>query len=224
VKINRPANCDIAKNISVLTRLLRRFAARSDSRSPLLATDGAASSSFAIACPVLIASISAMPKISKRKPYRVGRSRTGLGFFATRPIEKGSFIIRYLGPLLDAWSEDEEVENKYLFAVNSRWTIDGSVRRNFARYINHSCKPNAETQVNSRVRKVFICAVADIEVGEEITYDYGKEYFDAYIKPLGCKCTACEKKSKRKMARARERRRLGLNEKKRPRDLGEASE
>ena len=25
-------------------------------------------------------------------------------------------------------------------------------------------------------------------LGEEITYDYGKEYFDEYIKPKGCRC------------------------------------
>jgi SET domain-containing protein len=144
-----------------------------------------------------------MPKISKRKPYRIGRSRTGLGLFATKSIEKGAFIIRYSGPLLDAWDDDAEpVDNKFLFAVNSRWTIDGSVRRNIARYVNHSCKPNAETEVNSRLRKVFICAIAGIKAGEEITYDYGKEYFDAYLRPIGCKCAACEQKRKRKRAKS----------------------
>jgi uncharacterized protein len=144
-----------------------------------------------------------MPKISKRKPYRVGRSRTGLGLFATRPIEKGSCIIRYSGPLLDSWKDGEPHENKYLFRVNSRWTIDGSVRSNIARYINHSCKPNAESEVNTRIRKVFICAIAKIEAGEEITYDYGEEYFDGFLKPFGCKCAACEEKRERRLTKAR---------------------
>jgi len=33
-------------------------------------------------------------------PFRVGRSRTGLGIFATAPIKKGKFIVEYVGPLL----------------------------------------------------------------------------------------------------------------------------
>jgi uncharacterized protein len=147
-----------------------------------------------------------MPKISKRRPYRIAKSRTGLGLFATKPIEKGGFIIRYFGPLWDSRSDDAPRDNKYLFAVNSRWTIDGSIRRNVARYINHSCEPNAETEVNSRTRNVFICAIRDIEVGEEITYDYGAEYFDAYLKPRGCRCAACELKSEGLPALRRSRR------------------
>src|SRR6202040_2382282 len=84
-----------------------------------------------------------MPAISTKKPYRIGRSRTGLGLFATKPIKKGAKIIRYFGPLLDSKNEKHDaIENKYLFELNNRWTIDGSVRKNFARYINHACKPN----------------------------------------------------------------------------------
>ena len=89
-----------------------------------------------------------MPAISSNKPYRVGRSRTGLGLFATKPIKKGTRIIRYFGPLLDCdKEEDDAIENKYLFQLTNRWTIDGSVRENVARYINHACKPNAESDV-----------------------------------------------------------------------------
>ena len=150
----------------------------------------------------------AMP-ISQRKPYRVGRSRTGLGLFATKPINKGTRIICYFGPLLDPRQADNVIENKYLFALNARWTIDGSVRRNIARYINHSCKPNAESEVKPRERQVFIRAVRNIEEGEEINYDYGVEYFDAYLKPIGCKCDACERKRRKRRAAARaERARL----------------
>ena len=86
---------------------------------------------------------------SSNKPYRVGRSRTGLGLFATKPIKKGAKIVRYFGPLLDSKKEkDDAIENKYLFELNNRWTIDGSVRKNIARYINHACKPNAESDVS----------------------------------------------------------------------------
>jgi len=145
-----------------------------------------------------------MPAISPNKPYRVGRSRTGLGLFATKPIRKGTKIIRYFGPLLDCRKKkDDAIENKYLFELNNRWTIDGSVRENIARYINHACKPNAESDVKPRKRKVFIRAIKNIEPGEEINYDYGTDYFKAYLKPIGCKCDACENKRRKKRAEAR---------------------
>jgi hypothetical protein len=145
-----------------------------------------------------------MPAISSNKPYRVGRSRTGLGLFATKPIKKGAKIVRYFGPLLDSKKKkDDAIENKYLFELNGRWTIDGSVRANIARYINHACKPNAESDVKPRKRKVVIRAIKNIEPGEEINYDYGTDYFKAYLKPIGCKCDACEKKRKKKRAEAR---------------------
>jgi hypothetical protein len=145
-----------------------------------------------------------MPAISSKKPYRIGRSRTGLGLFATKPIRKGAKIVRYFGPLLDSRKKkDDAIENKYLFELNGRWTIDGSVRENVARYINHACRPNAESDVMPRKRKVVIRAIKNIEPGEEINYDYGTDYFKAYLKPIGCKCAACEKKRKKKRAEAR---------------------
>jgi uncharacterized protein len=154
-----------------------------------------------------------MPAISPNKPYRVGRSKTGLGLFATKPIKKGTKIVRYFGPLLDCKKKkDDAIENKYLFQLNNRWTIDGSVRENIARYINHACKPNAESDVKPRKRKVFIRAIKKIEPGEEINYDYGTDYFKEYLKPIGCKCDACEKKRKKKRAEARAER-LRLKEK-----------
>jgi hypothetical protein len=145
-----------------------------------------------------------MPTISPNKPYRIGRSRTGLGLFATKPIKKGDKIIRYFGPLLDSRKKkDDEIENKYLFELNNRWTIDGSIRENVARYINHACRPNAESDVKPRKRKVIIRAIKNIEPGDEINYDYGTDYFKAYLKPIGCKCDACEKKRKKQRAEAR---------------------
>jgi hypothetical protein len=145
-----------------------------------------------------------MPEISPNKPYRIGRSKTGLGLFATKPIKKGTKIIRYFGPLLDSRKKkDEEVDNKYLFEINNRWTIDGSIRKNIARYINHSCKPNAESDVSSRKRKVIIRAIKNIEVGDEINYDYGADYFKSFLKPIGCKCDSCEKKRAKKRAEER---------------------
>lgn len=145
-----------------------------------------------------------MPAISSNKPYRIGRSKTGLGLFATQKIKKGTKIIRYFGPMLDSKNKKhDDIDNKYLFEINNRWTIDGSVRKNIARYINHACRPNAESDVNSRKRKVVICAIKAIQPGDEINYDYGTDYFKIFLKPIGCKCDHCEKKRAKKRAEAR---------------------
>ena len=124
----------------------------------------------------------------KTRPYKIKRSATGLGLFATEPIPKGRRIIEYVGPLIS--NEVVERSNgKYFFGVNSKWSIDGSVRSNIARYINHSCRPNAEPFISGR--RVWIWSRRNIRVGEEIVYDYGEEYFEGIIKPTGCKCEKC---------------------------------
>lgn len=133
-------------------------------------------------------------------PFRVGRSRTGLGIFATAPIKKGKFIVEYVGPILSN-KECETVENKYLFEVNARWTIDGSSRKNVARYINHSCRGNSDVYINDK--RIKIRAIKNIEPGQEITYDYGKDHFNAYIKPHGCLCDKCRAKRAKERAETR---------------------
>ena len=130
-----------------------------------------------------------------------GARAPGLGVFATEPIKKGTFIVDYTGPLLTNKECDEIPENRYLFEVNKRWTIDGSPRSNVARYINHSCRPNADPII--RDRRIRIKAIKNIEAGAEISYDYGKEHFNKYIKPHGCRCDKC--RAKRRIERAETR-------------------
>ena len=137
-----------------------------------------------------------------RRPYRVARSRTGLGGFATREIRKKELIDTYRGQKIDTKTADQR-DNRYMFEINSRWTIDGSNRRNLARYFNHSCRPNAESDVKGH--KVVIVARKKIQPGEEITYDYGKDYFDIFLKPVGCKCDKCREKRAAERAEKRAR-------------------
>src|SRR5215218_6848649 len=59
-------------------------------------------------------------------PFRVGRSETGLGLFATDVIEKDAFIIEYIGPRITSEEVERRRNTRYLFEINSRWTIDGS--------------------------------------------------------------------------------------------------
>src|ERR1041384_2350317 len=122
--------------------------------------------------------------------YGIRRTKTGLGFFAREPIPKGTRIVEYTGPFVPNEEVDKR-DGKYFFGVNSKWSIDGSPRTNVARYINHSCRPNAEAIISGR--RVWIWSKKNIKPGEEVTYDYGKEYFDNVIKPMGCKCAKCHR-------------------------------
>jgi SET domain-containing protein len=132
----------------------------------------------------------------KKNNYVVKRAATGLGLFAVDPIPARKRIIEYVGRLIS----NEEVEGrrgKYFFGVNTRWSIDGSARSNTARYINHSCRPNAEAFISGR--RVWVWSKRKIKAGEEITIDYGKEYFEDHIKPNGCKCAWCRDQPKQKL-------------------------
>src|SRR5215470_2924711 len=129
------------------------------------------------------------------RSFRVGRSVTGLGLFATKPIKRAAYIATYRGRRISTEEADRRERRgaKYMFELNRRWVIDGSPRWNVARYINHSCRPNAKP-VLRKGRIVFV-AVRGIDPGEEITYDYGREYFDYFIKNGGCRCAACRTKA-----------------------------
>ena len=132
--------------------------------------------------------------------FVVKRTDTGLGLFALRPFAKGKRMIEYTGSLIST----EEADRKgglYLFEVDEKHAIDGSTRTNLARYINHSCRPNAEAFVYGK--RVWIYSKRAIRAGEALTLDYGPKYFDEIIKPKGCKCEKCagpEKKAARKKA------------------------
>jgi SET domain-containing protein len=126
------------------------------------------------------------PKYKSQKQFlKVKKSYAGLGLFANAPFKRGQFLIEYVGPILTCKEADER-GGRYLFETNKNRFIDGKSRSNIARYINHSCKPNCEVDI--RRGHILVFAKNKIEPGEELTYDYGKEYFDEYIKPVGCKC------------------------------------
>ncbi len=129
-----------------------------------------------------------------RSRLRVGRSSAGLGLFATAPFRKGEYIVEYTGKRLTNKEVEKITENRYLLEINNRYTIDGSTRDNLARYANHSCKPTAYAET---IRgRAFLIARRAISPGEEITWNYGKEYFNDFIKEKGCRCPSCEGKKK----------------------------
>ena len=138
-----------------------------------------------------------------RRPFRIGRSITGFGLFATRPIKKKARITEYKGPILDYETAQraENRGNRYLFEVSKHRTIDGTPRYNVARYANHSCNPNAEPIVWRG--RVFIKSLRNIKPGEEIVYDYGVDYLRNVIGRSNCRCSRCRRRRARKAREAR---------------------
>lgn len=128
-------------------------------------------------------------KQETQEKISVRRAKAGLGLFANVPFKRGDRIVEYTGEIITT-EEANRRGGKYLFAINSRWYIDGKGRENVARYVNHSCVPNAEARGTGK--KVFVYALRTIHPGDEIAYNYGEEYVDAFIKPLGCRCNLCK--------------------------------
>jgi uncharacterized protein len=135
--------------------------------------------------------------------FRIGRAKTGLGLFAIKSIKRGSYIATYRGPRITTEEADRREARgaRYMFELNKRWTIDGSPRWNVARYINHSCRPNCKPV--GRKGKIVIVAVRQIELGEEITYNYGPEYRQFFLDNGGCRCAACIRRKALRRKRAR---------------------
>jgi len=130
----------------------------------------------------------------------------GNGVFATRMIPKGARIVRYMGLLRThdevdaAYAGMEETGHTFLFTLNEDYVIDGNIKGNIARWINHSCEPNCEAVIEpddkgrARYDKVFIEALRRIKPGEELTFNYGitlAERHTPRLKALwGCRCGA----------------------------------
>lgn len=112
----------------------------------------------------------------------------GHGLFAVYDIPEGDFILEYTGEKVPTAIADK-TGSRYLFVVDNAWTVDGQVPENIAGYVNHACEPNTEASIEDD--RIMIYAARDIESGEEITIDYGDEYFEEYIEPAGCKCETC---------------------------------
>ena len=144
---------------------------------------------------------------SKQEPVKSEWARTrrsgihNRGLFAKKDIPKGTRIIEYVGEkLTHAQSEKRGIEHDeqaresgdgtvYMFTLNKRYTIDGNVPWNTAKYANHSCEPNAETDIIKG--RIWLIALRGIEKGDEIVYDYNFdiEYYEDY--PCLCGSKKC---------------------------------
>ncbi len=103
----------------------------------------------------------------------------GRGVYAARRIRQGERIIEYRGERI-TWrqadrrppSDPHDPHHTFYFSLDDGvHVIDASVGGNSARWINHSCEPNCETEESDDGR-VYIQAIRHIRRGEELSYDY----------------------------------------------------
>jgi len=162
-----------------------------------------------VTMPPVSITMSAMPSPpARRKPaIQLRRSNIhGNGVFAREAIAKGTRIVRYLGLLRThaevdaAYADIEENGHTFLFTLNDAYVIDGNIKGNIARWINHSCEPNCEAVIeenahgHAHLDRIFIDAIRRIRAGEELTFNYGivlAERHTPKLKKLwGCRCGA----------------------------------
>ncbi len=115
----------------------------------------------------------------KTQPYHVVRTSKihGRGVFAARPIRKDIRVLEYTGPIISEKEADEVGistdkdghSHTMLFQVSKKRVINGNEGGD-ARYVNHGCDPNCETEQDGD--QIFIKSLRAIKKGEELVYDY----------------------------------------------------
>ncbi|XP_034950762.1 histone-lysine N-methyltransferase NSD2 isoform X2 [Chelonus insularis] len=125
----------------------------------------------------------------------------GWGLKTLENIKSGQFVIEYVGEVIDEAEYKRRVkrkkelrnENYYFLTIDNFRTIDAEPKGNLSRFMNHSCQPNCETQkwtVNGDTR-IGLFALRDIEVGEELTFNYNLASDGETRKPCLCGAPNC---------------------------------
>jgi len=117
--------------------------------------------------------------------------------FALREIARGETIIEYTGERI-TWKEalrrhphdPDNPDHTFYFHIDDRHVIDAKVGGNAARWINHACRPNCESDIVDG--RVYIKALRRVRPGEELFYDYGLAIDERYTpkvkKQFECRC------------------------------------
>jgi len=124
------------------------------------------------------------------------------GVFAKRQIPADTKLIEYVGKIVTnaeadrihaeciAKIKDGDSAKTYLFELDDEHYIDGDVPENHAKFINHSCNPNAEYRYDDG--SIWIVSRRDVADGEEITYNYGFELDEEFMEhPCCCGSENC---------------------------------
>ena len=115
----------------------------------------------------------------------------GRGAFATRFMPKGARVIEYAGERITKAESLRRCQgqNWFIFGLDEEFDLDGNVEWNPARFLNHSCTPNAEAVYDDS--RVWIVALRDVQPGEEITFNYGYDLVDYEEHPCHCGALEC---------------------------------
>jgi SET domain-containing protein len=115
----------------------------------------------------------------------------GTGAFARAAIPADRRVIEYVGERIDKHESLRrcEQDNQFIFALNLQEDLDGNVDWNPARFINHSCAPNCEAQLNNN--RIWIVSMRPIRAGEEITFNYGFDLENYREYPCRCGAADC---------------------------------
>lgn len=133
-----------------------------------------------------------MTLVTEKPWYTVRRSKLhGNGVFAARKIPAGTRIIEYGGARISPEEADrrhptnpDDPFHTFFFALSSGKVIDGGDQGNDARWINHACAPNCQTEEGRHGKRVYVVALRDIPRGEELFYDYGLVMEDKITKQM----------------------------------------
>jgi hypothetical protein len=121
----------------------------------------------------------------------------GNGVFALQDLAEGETLIEYKGEVIN-WKEalrrhphdPAQPNHTFYFHIDDGRVIDGNVKGNDARWINHSCEPNCEADETDG--RVYIKALRNIAAGEELNYDYGliidEPYTEKLLSEFPCWC------------------------------------
>lgn len=114
-----------------------------------------------------------------------------LGGFAKKRIRAGTRIIEYVGEKIPKHVSAIRLEanNHYIFVLSDECDLDGDVDWNPAKYFNHSCAPNCDSDVEDG--RVWIVANRLIQRDEELTYNYGFDLDEYSDYPCRCGSTDC---------------------------------
>uniref|UniRef100_A0A1A8U6X3 Histone-lysine N-methyltransferase, H3 lysine-36 specific n=1 Tax=Nothobranchius furzeri TaxID=105023 RepID=A0A1A8U6X3_NOTFU len=119
-------------------------------------------------------------------PVEIHRTLScGWGLRAVSDIKKGAFVSEYVGEVIDEeecrarirHAQENDICNFYMLTLDKDRIIDAGPKGNQARFMNHSCQPNCETQkwtVNGDTR-VGLFALRDIPKDGELTFNYNLE-------------------------------------------------
>ncbi len=112
----------------------------------------------------------------------------GLGGFARKSIPAGTRLLEYTGLRISKAESLRrcEANNQFIFALTDEVDLDGNVAWNPARFLNHSCAPNCDAELQAD--RIWIVARRNIRAGEEITFNYGFDLED--FKDYPCRCGA----------------------------------